>query len=111
MSFEGMTKREALAAWQAALAESMARGNRIAELERLTELDGATFVPEEGAQVSNAGEFAAYWNSLTPERRELMVVAMRDSASAALKCFIENHENRIPELEGRITAIREGRDA
>ena len=88
MSFEGMTKREAL--------------ERIAQLEKLTELDGATFTPEEGVQLANAGQFAAYWNALTPERRELTFVAMRDAATEAARCFIENHDGRIADYETRL---------
>lgn len=61
-------------------------------VDPLTVLDGATQLPDEGHRVASAGEFAAVWNTRTPEQREKLVQLLLDQQSRAHTCFIEDHE-------------------
>lgn len=57
-----------------------------------TILADASSVPEPGVSPSNAAEFAALWNTRTPEQREKLVQVLLDQQSSAHKCFMEDHE-------------------
>lgn len=61
-------------------------------LDKLSTLADASTAPEPGVQPANAAEFAALWNTRTPEQREKLVQLLLDQQERAHKCFIEDHE-------------------
>jgi len=58
-----------------------------------TVLNGATNEPAPETEINSAGEFAAYWNTQTPERREEMVQQIKRAQKQATDCFIRDHDN------------------
>lgn len=61
-------------------------------------LEGATREPALGESVGSAGEFAAQWNAMEPERRERWVQSLRESSDTAVKCWQADHEGIAAEL-------------
>lgn len=57
----------------------------------MAELDGATRMPEPNAYASDAGEFAARWNAMSPEMREAAVASIQSNGETSLRCVLENH--------------------
>lgn len=80
------------------------------------ELEGATVEPAEGAQTSSAGEFAARWNTLTPEWRDRAFKSFKDAQEMSMRCFIEDHDqlkrqvNDQFEKLGRISLVLESKE-
>jgi hypothetical protein len=62
------------------------------------ELDGATTLPPEWAQIGNAGEFAAVWNSRTPAEREAWIQRWGSVADTASRCVMQNHDGMYHQL-------------
>lgn len=75
------------------------------ELERLrvqslnTVLKAATTEPEPGAQIANAGEFAAMWNVRDEEGRETILARIQASFETAQNCFLQDHDQLVAQLE------------
>jgi hypothetical protein len=57
-------------------------------------------------QVSDAGEFAAYWNSLTPQQRDVTLGAIRTGIEDSVRCFAEDHPGRVVHLEAELRNVR-----
>lgn len=70
-----------------------------------SELDGATALPCDGVQVANAGEFAAYWNSLNAEQRESTLEAIRSGVEDSARCFMHDHDRTIDRLTTRLEGV------
>lgn len=66
------------------------------------QLDGATTEGEPNAYASNAGEFAARWNSTPPEARDDLVRRIVENAETATRCFVTAHRERIVQYEHEI---------
>lgn len=95
MSFEGMTKREALEALAVAQA-------RIAELEVL---HGATEEPAPNVLVGSPGEFAARWNRWSSEDRERVTRTLVEQSAAAVRCFVEDHNGMKARHDARVAEL------
>jgi hypothetical protein len=54
-------------------------------------LDHATEPPDEAVRISNAGEFAAVWNTLDAEQRDEWFRSWARNAETAHLCVIQNH--------------------
>ncbi|QKN87815.1 hypothetical protein NEBULOUS_54 [Microbacterium phage Nebulous] len=65
---------------------------QVDELKPGTTLDDATNEPAPGTEIATAGEFAARWNTWTPDQREAVWVQIRKAADDGHKCFMEDHE-------------------
>lgn len=69
-------------------------------------LRGATDPGDPAAWPADAGQFAARWNAADPSRRNSIVQLMQTTAGEAETCFIRNHEQRIADLAGALSAAR-----
>lgn len=69
--------------------------------EHPSNLDGAGALPDEGAEPSNAAEFAAMWNALSTEGRDEIVLSIRTAIDASLRCYTNHH---VPSIEDRLLA-------
>ncbi|AXQ52922.1 hypothetical protein SEA_NEFERTHENA_59 [Microbacterium phage Neferthena] len=65
---------------------------QVDELKPGTTLDGATNEPAPHTEIATAGEFAARWNTWTPDQRDAVWVQIRKAADDGYKCFMEDHE-------------------
>lgn len=63
--------------------------NRFADYE----LAGATEVPVEGLEIKNTGEFAAFWNGLDQNGREVMLGNLRHAIKESQRCFMSDHDS------------------
>lgn len=61
-------------------------------------LEGATVDPAPDTMIGTAGEFAARWNTMTPEKREQVWKRIQDSGDTAAKCWQADHEALAAEL-------------
>ena len=65
-----------------------------------TELEDATMAPEDHYRwVENAGEFAALWNGLDPDKREAVVQGLSRDVAKALACDLGGHLALAEQLE------------
>lgn len=55
-------------------------------------LAGATTLPEPFELIATPGQFAARWNALTEEERELWMAAWRDAMDRSSRCFMLDHD-------------------
>lgn len=67
-----------------------------------THLDGATTIAAPGTESRNAGEFAARWNAMTNEQRELAWRTVREGLARGTACFTERHEEALARRADRI---------
>lgn len=83
----------------------------IEKLKNDTTLDGATNEPAPEVMTGDAGEFAARWNTATPEQREDRWQRMQRAFDVSNKCFQEDHEALLDQVRSmsakRATAISE----
>lgn len=70
-------------------------------------LDGATSEPERGVQLATAGEFAARWNTWTPEHQQQAFENMQEAMRTRNRCFMEDHDGLKEQLEKAHTRIVE----
>ena len=92
-----MTWEELWAEREAAVAELVAAVEATA-----SDLEGVTTLPPANAGGADAGQFAALWNSLTPERREFLFRRLRDDRKTASDCWMFMHDDTIDMLNGRL---------
>lgn len=69
-------------------------------------LEGATAPGPENAYPSNAGEFAAQFNSWTTERREQWLDRLIQASREAITCFTQMHADHIAGLVADNEALR-----
>lgn len=62
-------------------------------------LDGATNEPAPEYASATAGEFAARWNTRTPEERESLFQAIREAQHMSYQCHVRDHTGLESEWE------------
>lgn len=88
----GWAQASVVAAGIATLDEMKAINKRFMN-DEATLLDGAQIIePEHGVQMRRAEEFAARWNSWTPEHRQKAFENMQEAMSARNRCFQQDHD-------------------
>jgi hypothetical protein len=86
------------------------RDRLAAEVERLTALDGATELGEQGAWPSDAGQFAARWNARDVEQRNGLLQLMVSEAATAERCLVMDHDGCVTERDearAELAALRQ----
>lgn len=70
-------------------------------------LDGETHEPADGERIGTAGQFAARWNKLDPEGRQLQVDLMQQNAVLATRCVVGDHHGAVEALDQSRRAAQE----
>lgn len=66
----------------------------------MSDLDGAGEMPAPGVEIDGPEEFAAKWNSMDQEERVGWLGSMQHNSRLARRCFIENHDGLLREVNG-----------
>jgi hypothetical protein len=77
-------------------------------------LNGETATPEEERQITTAEEFAAMWNTRTPEQRQALVRQLLHQQKVSQDCFLQDHDvlkEQLREAQLRIIELQLARPA